>query len=496
MENSSTEKAGHVRAARRFSINAASLLFGDVLNRGASFLIYALVARYCGTHSFGQLSLGLMLLYSFQVIASVGMPTLIVRDVAKYPKLDSQYLVHASAIVFGGFAVSYAVLGLLVFFFGYAADTSQVILLLGVSILPSSLSLNIEALFRAKERMHLILWAAIPVQLAKLGLAFYLLTLGFGVSAIAMVLLLAHISIFLIQLGILLPILQSRLPRWSWKFCRTLYLDSWKFCGIDVLVALWASLNYVLLSWCFDETAVGIFGAAIQLLNPPSIALQAVVNSLFPTMCRHAEQGREKSYALIVMMFEVLTFFALPGCVLLWYCAAPLIELVYSQNGFDDSAILVRIMLLSLIFGAMTRLLGQLLLSYLQEHVNLRIVALDFLFNLICGAILIPLFGVFGAAITVLLTSLVDFVLHLLATFSLLADESRSRGGPKLMIFWWTLASTGVMAATFEAMGDASFIWTVTAATTMFLTTFIVLCFWSNTGPHAFRERFWVPLSD
>src|SRR3954463_4653308 len=76
---------------RRVVINAMSLLTSDVLNKAATFMVYALVGRYCGARAFGQLSLGLMLLYTFQVFASAGLPTLITRDVAKMPRSAGRY---------------------------------------------------------------------------------------------------------------------------------------------------------------------------------------------------------------------------------------------------------------------------------------------------------------------------------------------------------------------------------------------------------------------
>ena len=61
----------------RFAGNVASLLTSDVLNKATTFAIYAMVSRYVGMHSFGQLSLGLLLLYTFQVFATIGLPTLL-----------------------------------------------------------------------------------------------------------------------------------------------------------------------------------------------------------------------------------------------------------------------------------------------------------------------------------------------------------------------------------------------------------------------------------
>ena len=75
--------------------NAASLLTTELLNKATNFLIYALIARYeLGLGAFGSFSLGLLLVYVFQVFASVGLPNLLTREiaqrVARAPRLTVQ----------------------------------------------------------------------------------------------------------------------------------------------------------------------------------------------------------------------------------------------------------------------------------------------------------------------------------------------------------------------------------------------------------------------
>src|SRR3972149_136999 len=89
---------GGLAPLRRIAVNTTSLLTSDVLNRATTFAVYAMVARFCGPTSFGQLSLGLMLLYTFQVFASAGLPTLLMREVAKRPDASDRYFANASVL--------------------------------------------------------------------------------------------------------------------------------------------------------------------------------------------------------------------------------------------------------------------------------------------------------------------------------------------------------------------------------------------------------------
>src|SRR5207249_8586904 len=88
--------------------NAASILASDVVNRGTSFVLYALVARYLGAFAFGQLSLALTLFYTFQVLAAAGLKTLVVREVTRHRERTNSYLMNGVFTVAATCALSIA----------------------------------------------------------------------------------------------------------------------------------------------------------------------------------------------------------------------------------------------------------------------------------------------------------------------------------------------------------------------------------------------------
>ena len=156
-----------VQLVWRVVVNTMSLLTTDVLNKAATFVVYALVGRYCGPRSFGQLSLGLTLLYTFQVFASAGLPTLITRGRRQTSASCRFDCGNAAVIVSGAFLINFVILAMLVFASQYPRDTEKVILILGLGILPWSLATNIEAIFRAANNS--ICWRSSQFQLMCAG---------------------------------------------------------------------------------------------------------------------------------------------------------------------------------------------------------------------------------------------------------------------------------------------------------------------------------------
>ncbi|MCA9218242.1 MAG: oligosaccharide flippase family protein, partial [Planctomycetales bacterium] len=142
--------------------NAMSLLAGDIFNKASTFCIYALLGRYAGTHGFGQIALGLALLYLFNVFAAGGLPVLITRRVAQNKKRSKYFLRN------GYFAATVtaiaSTLAMIVFtrIMNYEATTVSVITILAVSIIPFALTMIAEAVVRGREEMHLVALANIP----------------------------------------------------------------------------------------------------------------------------------------------------------------------------------------------------------------------------------------------------------------------------------------------------------------------------------------------
>jgi O-antigen/teichoic acid export membrane protein len=481
---------------RRIIVNTTSLLTSNVLNRAATFAVYAMMARYCGSRSFGQLSLGLMLLYTFQVFASAGLPTLITREVAKRPKFSGLFFTNASAIAVVASILSVAVLYLFAKLSRYPGDTTEIIMLLGLAILPWSLTSITEAVLQAWEQMHLIVFVAIPINALKVGISYWLLAAGYDVRSVTLVFLGCQVAALLLEWALLFQHIGPRNLRFDVSFCRIILARSWRFLGIDSLVAVWTSINAVLLSWFAGEAAVGVYAAAWQLLVPIALVLQAFDNSLFPIMCRRAEVSARRVQQLAVLMLELLAFVAVPGCILLYFGAGTIISTVYSHKDFASSVLVLRITLPVIITQAIANTFGQVLYSQRQEHATLRIVAFDVAFNLICGTALVFTFGLNGAAITALLTYTLNAYLHFAAARNRLRDETGMALPWNATLISQVVAAGCIMAGGLALLTRVNFFVASILTSVLYLIVLAAFVFVACRGTLGIRERFLVPLRD
>jgi O-antigen/teichoic acid export membrane protein len=395
----------------RFLRNATSILASDAVSRGSTFVLYVLVGRYLGERAFGQLSLALALFYAFQVLAGAGLKVYITRQVARDPAQTDKCLVSGSAVAAAFALASIAATFAFVSLLGYPADTRRVVLLLSLALLPFALCAVCEGVLQGRERMHHIVQATLPANVLKIAIAFALLATGHGLEAVVAVAVVSYVAVLLIEWLLLIRYVTRLQCAFSLRRSVAIGRGSSTFLGVDALVAVMASVNVLLLSKLWDERAVGIYSAAAQLMVPVALVYQNVVLAVFPLMSRSIETARDDVRVVAQRVGELLMALGWFVVVALVVLAAPAVALVYGPE-FEASADALRLMAWSLLLVGLTATFGQILYARGQEHLNLRLVAINAVATLLVGIPLVVRWGVTGAAVALLATRVFDFALH------------------------------------------------------------------------------------
>lgn len=465
-------------------VNALSILTSDAMNRVTSFILYALVARHLGTHEFGQLSLALTLFYIFQVLAVVGLKTLTIRQVTKDRAQTRRYFINGCAIVALSSFSSLALLFGFVRSLNYPADTTLVILSTSLGLFPYAISALCEGIFQAWEKMHLIPYVNVPVNIAKVGCAFFLLTRGSGLYAVILVLLCSLFAVALFEVWILLRKFPSQPASVDLPFCLATFRSAVTFLGIDGTIAVMSSLNVLLLSKLATETQVGLYSAATQLMVPLLLVYQSIGQSVFPLMCRKVEPGFQTLKRISEQVIEVLLVLALPAVAALYFLGDWALLRLYKNPAFLEAFPAVRIIAWVLISQVFTSVLGQVLVASHREKVTLRIVAVDAIVNLVLGWPLIRVFGLRGAAVALLMTRLVDCCQHYIPVSRLFS------GIPVARIIWKPMVAGASMAAYFLLPTNQVGIWRGVSAMAIYCAALILLTIWSSGGLRQFRRKY------
>jgi O-antigen/teichoic acid export membrane protein len=469
---------------RKIGGNAVSLLTSDVMNRATSFVLYAMIGRRLGAHEFGQLSLAFTLFYVFQVFATAGMKTLTIRQVSKDRTRTALHFLNGCAIVT---LTSIAAVGALFAFvrlMHYPGDTSWLILLLAMGLLPYAISVICEGIFQAWEQMRYIAFVNVPANLAKIGGAYLLLSTHHGLYAVVAVLLVSYAAVALVEIGIILTRFPSRSASFDPRFSLATFRTATTFLGIDGTIAIMSSLNVLLLSKMATEVQVGLYCAATQLMVPVLLVYQSIAQSIFPLMCRKFEPGFQGLKRIAERVIEVLLILALPAVTGLYFLGGSILALLYKNPIFLQAFPVLRIIAWILISQVFTSVLGQVLVASHRERVTLRIVAVDTLVNLFLGWPLIYLYGLRGAAIALLLTRIADCFQHFVPVSRLFS------GIPMARIIWKPIVAGACMTAFLLLPSTGAGILRGVSATAIYTAALLCLTIWASGGYREFKAKY------
>ena len=472
--------------------NTIFILTTDVVTRASTFALYALVARHLGAIDMGQLALALTLFYALQMFAAAGVKTVVTREIANDSTSIDRHLVSATLLVTVGSVLAITALAGFVRIVGYSASTTSTILLVGLGLLPFALTVVCEAVFQAVEKSRYIAWAQVPVNVIKVGLAYLILSHGYGLHHLAILLLVCHGLVAGVEWWLMLRYLtrplSSSLPGSvmmrmtravgsSWNMARSAFT----FLGVDTFIAIGASSNIILLSALADERAVGIYSAAAQLLVPVTLIYHNAVLGAFPTICRKFAGDAADAMQVLGTVIALLFALAVPAAVGLFFLGDSALLLLYGDRDFLTAAASLRIMVWTLIPAALTAVLGQVLFASVRERVTLRIVAIDALVGLFVGVMLITKFGAIGAAATAVATRIVDVIQHYIPVSKLMPGVSL------IDLCWKPIVAGTCMVVYLAVAGTDGFVLPAASAVAVYVGALLALAFATTSGPRRIR---------
>jgi O-antigen/teichoic acid export membrane protein len=157
-----------------------------------------------------------------------------------------------------------------------------------------------------------------------------------------------------------------------------------------------------------------MLSAGFQLLHPIQIMYRSVGHSTFPPLVAAAKSGKSSVVNLVHSVLSLLIRIAFPACLVMFVFAGDFLDLVYSSKGFREGAFVLQIVAFSLLFDPLNPVLGHGLWAVGADRDMFRIVIINTVFNLVLGLVLISQFGLAGAAVCALVSSIVNTGQHYL----------------------------------------------------------------------------------
>ncbi len=271
-------------------------LFADrVVRMGVGLLVGVWVARYLGPGDFGLLNYVMAVTALFVTIGVLGLNDIVVRDLVSTPEESGEIIGTAMRLqlLAGVVAFGTAMAAIMVMRPG-EPHTWAIMALFAISLL-GQCGDTVRAWFESRVQARTVVWVANGVFAVATALRVIGILAGLPLAWFA---LLSGLELLLTNAGLVLAIRRSAAgtpaAMANWRFSREravrMLQNSWPLALSGIAITLNMRIDQVMLGQLLDDTAVGLFSAAVRVSEVWYFIPVAVVASAFPFIAGQSDQ--------------------------------------------------------------------------------------------------------------------------------------------------------------------------------------------------------------
>ncbi|MCB0045465.1 MAG: oligosaccharide flippase family protein [Caldilineaceae bacterium] len=325
---------------RRVLVNTGALAGSSIWRILISFVLQVLITRVLGVAQFGQYVSALAFLNVAQIASELGLPNLLVRDLAQNPTERRSYFQVALAIQLLSALATWAVLILLSFVLPLSPGLRVALRLAGASLPFYAVTSVCQTLFQAGERMELVMLVEGMINLLIAGLSIAVLFQGGQVEHLigVMVITQAVSAVLCLYLTWRTHLLTGN-GKLSINLAQ-LWREARPFYWLSLADVLLHRLDILLLNVVTGDYLTGLYSIAYSLVRVVVKLIQSYWKALYPTLSRLRHESARHYRRLADLSLRYGLMVVLPGAALTVGVAAPVLTLLYGVDAEASGATL------------------------------------------------------------------------------------------------------------------------------------------------------------
>ncbi|MBN1872774.1 MAG: flippase [Anaerolineae bacterium] len=334
---------------RRLVENSIASLAATLLLRLSSMALFIVIARKLGEEATGMFSLATTYSLICTAIAFWGLDQWLITKGSHDSQVAGQYWFNLGVVRLLLSVVTIALFAMLVSALQiYAPATTQIILLMSLTLIPDSLDDICQAYFIAVERMSYITLTSFILAIFRIaGIAVILLAQNITIVAVTWVFLSANLARSFI--GVWLVYRRVTGFRLDFKLWGESLRWAFPFVFINATVILEARLGTVFISLQATEREVGLYSAAMNIVTGLQMLPRAFRTSISPLMSRlyvHDKEAFARLYYRSTLYLLMLAFGIIPIIIIV----APDLMLLLYKASFLPATLSLQLLVISILF--------------------------------------------------------------------------------------------------------------------------------------------------
>ena len=209
-----------------------------------------------------------------------------------------------------------------------------------------------------------------------------------------------------------------------WKFnkeiAREFLRDAWPLILSGLAISTFAKIDQVLLKFLINEEGVGFYAAAVRIVEAWYFIPMAITTSIFPAILNARQNNHSEYLNRLEKLYDLMSAISIFIAVFISLLSGFIIHVFYGST-FSSSATVLAIYIWSGVATFLGVASNQFLIAENLTKLSLYRSVFGMITNILLNFVLIPLYGINGAAIATLIS-------YFLSTFFIaIFKESRAQ---------------------------------------------------------------------
>lgn len=384
---------------RRYFANTSWLVAEKVLRMVVGLLVGVWVARYLGPERLGLLSYAQSFVGLFSAFATLGLDGIVVRELVKQPEREGELLGTSFGLKLIGALGVFIMLAIAIPFTSNDSYINILVFIIASATIFQAFNV-VDMYFQAKVMGKFITYANTISLLLSSIVKVILILLQAPLIAFAWIVVFDSVVLAFGYVYFFLKKSTFKIQNLTFKreTAVSLLKASWLMAIAGEAILIYMKIDQVMIQEMMGSEAVGQYAAAVRISEAWYFIPMVISSSLFPAIINAKKQSEELYYARLQKLYDLMVWIAIAIALPMTFLSDCVVHLLYGEQ-YSEAGSVLMIHIWAGVFVFLSVANDK--WFYIENKAGLLTikVIIGAVSNIILNYILIPKYGINGAAV-------------------------------------------------------------------------------------------------
>lgn len=384
--------------------NASWIIVCRIAQSVCGLVISMLTARYLGPSNYGLINYAASIVAFVTPLMQLGLNNILVQEVVHEPEKDGE--IFGTSVIMSLCSSLLCIVALICFvaIADYGEVTTMVVCALYSTILIFKALELIHYWFQARYFSKYVAVTSLCAYILVSAYRIFLLATGKSIYWFAVS---NSLDIMIISFSLL--VIYKKLGGGCFKFSSKraidMYAKSKHYIISGLMITIFAQTDKIMLKMMIDETSTGYYSAAVACATLTGFVFEAIIDSFRPLIFESKKKSIHDFNKSMVRLYTIVIYFSLLQSLFITVFSKYIVLIIYGKN-YLNAVVALRIVVWYTTFSYLGSVRNIWILANNKQKYLSTINLSGALCNVVLNYILIPVWGISGAAFASLITQI------------------------------------------------------------------------------------------